>query len=155
MAELQDELSQLRELVDALRRTPDKERVEDVWRRVRDLVRISRETPEAEDAEALYQEVLRLRRGGEPPPLLETPAGLKGQLARARTRIETGDVQDVSLAIDVLGAILRQNPDYADALNLLETAVQKYPDMSEKVKQVLEDLVRGGRLQAQPRCWTG
>ncbi len=136
MADLQQQINDLREKLEALRgRAGGGDVTRDVAaleRQARELLSDAKNTPHEAAAQALFGDVARLHN-----PTSPTTASVRGLLRRARIRIEiAGDEDDIDEAIDILSEALALNPNDEDTIALLQQAGSRSSQAAMRVSDL-------------------
>ena len=132
MADLQQQIDDLRARMDALGDFPDPAVLNDLERSARSLLADAKNTPYEAAAQSLFADLARANSPASP-----TQATVRGLVRRARIRIEVaGDDDDIDDAIDILTEALGLNPKDADVQALLDQAAERSPQAKQRVADV-------------------
>ncbi len=129
MADLQQQIADLRARMDTLGDFPDPAVLNELERMARSLLADSKNTPYEAAAQALFADLARANSPASP-----TQATVRGLVRRARIRIEVaGDDDDIDDAIDILTEALALNPKDSDVQALLDQAAEHSPQARQRV----------------------
>ncbi|MBL8146915.1 MAG: SH3 domain-containing protein [Anaerolineae bacterium] len=132
MADLQQQIADLRAQVDALGDFPDPALLNELERNARFLLADAKNTPYEAAAQSLFADLARANSPASP-----AQATVRGLVRRARIRIEVaGDDDDIDDAIDILTEALALNPKDADVQALLDAAAERSPQARQRVADV-------------------
>ena len=132
MADLQQQIADLRAQMDTLGDFPDPALLNELERNARSLLADSKNTPYEAAAQALFADLARANSPASP-----AQATVRGLVRRARIRIEVaGDDDDIDDAIDILTEALALNPKDADVQALLDAAAERSPQARQRVSDV-------------------
>jgi tetratricopeptide (TPR) repeat protein len=134
MADLRQQLDNLRRQLDALPSSATASEIAQLESEARALLAQSKNTQYESEARELFAELAR-----HSAPQSPEAATVRGLLRRARIRIEiAGDEDDVDEAIDILAEALDHDPNNQETLELLRQAAQRSPHLELKVRGLLE-----------------
>lgn len=132
MADLQQQIDDLRHRIQQLGDDADQNQVAELERAARSLLADAKNTPQESAAQALFAELARLSN-----PTSPIAATIRGLLRRARIRLDTaGDDDDLDESIDILAEALSLSPSDPDVIAMLETASQRTPQAAQRVNDL-------------------
>lgn len=169
------DLTDIKVQIDELRKrsqSANKDELEGLLNEARALLKKAFQTEHEEDARQIFRSIREtIDQSGvsESSSFAKNDAGsdLAKRIQRERARSETGSMEDLQLAINGLGDILKQTdpqnkPIRTDALSVLKMIADKGPVMSRKVEDLLKSeefqqtgditdlLIQLGRPQSSP-----
>ncbi len=148
MATLQQQIADLRRRLNALPADAKAAELTPLEADARALLTASKNTSFEEEARAVFAELAN--RSARPAPLPESGV-VRGIVRRGRIRMElAADESDYDAAIDILAGALEQDPQNADALDLLKQAAARGPQLGMKVRDLLARYGLEDELRASP-----
>lgn len=134
MADLKQQLEDLRQAVEALPSSATASEVAQLEQEARSLLAQSKNTAYENQARELFSMLARRNAPASP----ET-ATIRGLLRRARIRIEiAGDEDDIDEAIDILAEALEHDPNNSETIALLRQAAERSSHLALKVRGLFE-----------------
>jgi tetratricopeptide (TPR) repeat protein len=134
MADLKQQLDALRQRLEALPSSATASEIAQLESEARALLAQSKNTQYEQAARNLFTELAR-----HGAPASPEAATVRGLLRRARIRSEiAGDEDDLDEAVDILAEALDLDPDNPETLDLLHHTAERSPQLSLKVRGVLE-----------------
>ena len=134
MADLKQQLDNLRRELEALPSSATASEIAQLESEARNLLAQSKNTQYEAQARDLFTELAR-----HSAPTSPEAATVRGLLRRARIRIEiAGDEDDIDEAIDILAEALDHDPTNPETLELLQQAAERSPHLELKVQGLLD-----------------
>ncbi|MFN8528342.1 MAG: tetratricopeptide repeat protein [Anaerolineae bacterium] len=132
MADLTQQIEDLRRRIQGLGDDPAPNAIQDLERAARALLADAKNTPQEAAAQALFAELARVSN-----PTSPIAASIRGLVRRARIRIDTaGDEDDIDEAIDILSEALALDTGSSDVIALLDQAASKGGQAAQRVNDL-------------------